>query len=256
MVVGLDIFTKHFEHYADHYILIGGSACDVQMEDRDLKFRVTTDLDIILIVEALTGEFVRHFWEFIRAGGYEVAEVNEQKRFYRFRKPKNEAYPRMLELFARHPDALPPADGLHITDIPTGEDMSSLSAILLDEDYYNFARENSELKDGLHLANSIALIGLKAKAYLNNFERKGQGQPVQAKDITKHRNDVIRLATVIPGQEAGAVTGKVRTDITQFIELALHEDNIVKAILKDAGIPLVAREDIIHQLRLVFGIGS
>ena len=128
MVKGLDVFIRHFEQYPDHYILIGGAACDVQMEDLDLEFRVTKDLDIVLIVEALSNEFIQHFWKFIRDGGYEVAEVSTQKRFYRFLRPKNDGYPKMLELFARHPDALPSAENLHITDIPVGEDMSSLLA--------------------------------------------------------------------------------------------------------------------------------
>jgi hypothetical protein len=64
MVRGLDIFGEHFSGYSDHYILIGGGACDVQFGQRDIDFRRTKDLDIILIVEALTDEFVNRFWEF------------------------------------------------------------------------------------------------------------------------------------------------------------------------------------------------
>ena len=53
MVVGLDLFIQHFESYTDHYVLIGGSTCDWHMEQKDLHFRATKDIDIILIVEAL-----------------------------------------------------------------------------------------------------------------------------------------------------------------------------------------------------------
>ncbi len=79
MVKGLNQFKLHFEAYTDHYILIGGSACDVHFTAKALQFRQTNDLDLILIVEALTEDFVRHFWAFIRAGGYELAQVDTQK---------------------------------------------------------------------------------------------------------------------------------------------------------------------------------
>jgi len=31
MVKGLDIFRVHFQDYADRYVLIGGTACDIAM---------------------------------------------------------------------------------------------------------------------------------------------------------------------------------------------------------------------------------
>jgi hypothetical protein len=61
MVKGLDLFKEHFAQFTDHYILIGGGACDVQFTQKDIDFRVTKDLDIILLVEVLTDKFVSHF---------------------------------------------------------------------------------------------------------------------------------------------------------------------------------------------------
>ena len=37
MVKGLDVFRRHFEHYTDRYVLIGG----VVMEEAGLDFRAT-----------------------------------------------------------------------------------------------------------------------------------------------------------------------------------------------------------------------
>ena len=37
MVNGLDIFRGHFQDYADRYVLIGGTACEIAMARRDLK---------------------------------------------------------------------------------------------------------------------------------------------------------------------------------------------------------------------------
>ena len=254
MVRGLDLFRKHFEAHAGHYILIGGTACDVRFAEKTLEFRRTKDLDIILVAEALTDDFVQHFWKFIREGGYEVAEVDAHKRFYRFISPKNGDYPTMLELFSRHPEVLRPAEGLHITDIPTGDDVSSLSAILMDDDYYQFTLINSDITNGLHLASEIALMALKIKAFLNNRQRKQDGQTVQEVDIAKHRNDVIRLAATIVGSRARQVPDVIRKDATTFIDILTAEPDNIKDLLKPWGMTRVQKEDIIVQLRNVFDL--
>jgi len=256
MVRGLESFQKHFEAHTGHYVLIGGTACDVRFGEKALDFRRTRDLDIILIVEALTPAFVHHFWDFIRAGGYRLAEVDAKKRFYRFIAPENKEYPDKLELFARHPDLLPAPEGLHITDIPTGEDISSLSAILMDEDYYHFTLANSDIRNGLHLANDVALIALKVKAFLNNRQRKKDGQSVQEVDITKHKNDVIRLTATVPGIEANGIPEIIRKDITAFINILPEEPDNIKDLLKPWGLSNIGKEDIIKQLRTIFGIGA
>ena len=50
--------------------------------------------------------------------------------FYRFQKPADDRYPAMVELFARAPDGLQPAEDSRLTPIPLDEAFSSLSAIL------------------------------------------------------------------------------------------------------------------------------
>ncbi len=69
MVIGLEKFKRHFADYTDSYILIGGSACDINLNTLGGSFRTTKDLDIVLCVEARTNEFAREFWRFIREGG-------------------------------------------------------------------------------------------------------------------------------------------------------------------------------------------
>jgi hypothetical protein len=70
LVKGLEIFREHFRDYADRYVLIGGAACDIAMTGAGLVFGATKD--ILLYVQAFDAAFVRAFWEFVRAGGYEV----------------------------------------------------------------------------------------------------------------------------------------------------------------------------------------
>ena len=107
MIKGLDVFRRHFEHYTDRYVLIGGVAATLAMEEAGLDFRATKDIDLVLVVEAMDVEFGQHFWQFVMDGGYQVRERSEGKpHFYRFQKPMNLSFPVMLELFSRMPDGL------------------------------------------------------------------------------------------------------------------------------------------------------
>ena len=54
MVKGLDTFRRYFEGDTDKYVLIGGAACDINFTNNEVSFRATRDLDLVLIVEALT----------------------------------------------------------------------------------------------------------------------------------------------------------------------------------------------------------
>lgn len=56
-IVGLNVFKEYFKDYAEQYVLIGGAACDIIFEEQGTAFRATKDLDMVLIVEALSPEF-------------------------------------------------------------------------------------------------------------------------------------------------------------------------------------------------------
>lgn len=108
MVRGLDLFQDWFAAFADQYVLIGGTAASLTMEDAGLAFRATKDLDVVLHVEALTPAFGEAFWKFVEAAGYEIRQASDTGKpiFYRFQKPADDRYPAMVELFARVPDGL------------------------------------------------------------------------------------------------------------------------------------------------------
>ncbi len=99
---GIDKFRERFAGRDGEYVLIGGGACDLLFGEAGQDFRATKDLDLVLLVEALTPEFGQVFWDFVREGGYENKQKSSGKpQFYRFSKPKDPAFPAMLELFAR-----------------------------------------------------------------------------------------------------------------------------------------------------------
>ena len=136
MVIGVDRFRAHFAGHEHQYVLIGGAACDLVMDEVGLDFRATKDLDIVLIVEALDRAFAERFWAFIEAGGYEIRERSEgEKILYRFQKPKAADFPAMLELFSRAPAGLELGADSHLAPLPIDEAAASLSALLLDESY-------------------------------------------------------------------------------------------------------------------------
>jgi len=151
MVRGLETFKKYFKDYPDNYVIIGGTACDLIIDGAGFEARATKDIDIILIVEALTKEFVKKFWEFINDGDYTDREKSEgERKYYRFTKPKNKKFPLQIELFSRIPDFLELDGEPHLTPIPAEDDLSSLSAILMDDEYYNFTIENSKNEKDAH----------------------------------------------------------------------------------------------------------
>lgn len=89
MVRGLDKFREYFKNFRNNYVIIGGTACELVLGEAGLIARATRDIDIILVVEAMSKEFVEQFWNFIKAGNYERNEQSEaERKYYRFLKPE------------------------------------------------------------------------------------------------------------------------------------------------------------------------
>ena len=218
MVRGLDIFRDHFKDYGQHYVLIGGTACMVAMEEVGIDFRATSDLDIVLCVEALDVDFVKIFWDFINNGKYQNQQKSTGRRlFYRFYDPVDTNYPKMLELFSRKPDALHYEGNGNLTPIPLDEEVSSLSAILLDDDYYSFIHARKQVVDGLSVVSPECLITLKARAWLDLTRRKDEGEDIHSNDIKKHKNDVFRLYPLLTPEHTINLPDSIKNDFRKFI---------------------------------------
>ena len=250
MIKGLEIFRDAFAGFADSYILIGGAACDIQLEQAGVPFRVTRDFDMVLCVESLTPEFGRAFWNFIRNGGFQIQErATGEKKFYRFRKPSAPDYPAMLELFSRQPQDFEIAQESVLTPIPMEEEVSSLSAILLDDEYYGFIQGHKTLVDSVSPLSSEALIVLKAKAWLDLSERKSAGEQIDSKDIKKHKNDVFRLFASLPGETTVELPPEIETDVRQFLSKIQDEEVDLKALQLRGS-----KAEILSGLRRLFGM--
>lgn len=144
MVVGIDKFREHFSDHQAQYALIGGVACDLIFAEAGLEFRATKDFDVVLCVEVVDIAFATAFRDFLEAGGYEAREKSDgQRQYYRFQKPKDDTYPQIVELFSRQPDGLRLPEEVNVTKVAVDESLLSLSAILLDDEYYAAVRARS-----------------------------------------------------------------------------------------------------------------
>lgn len=247
MVNGITIFREYFKGHEDQYVLIGGAACDIAFEEREQVFRKTRDLDMVLIIEVLTPEFGDRLWEFIKAGKYRNKVTNKGKpQFYRFDKPEIDGYPRMIELFCREDFKLKENKG--ITPIHIDDSISSLSAILLDNDYYELLLDGRTIIDGMSVLRPEYLILFKAKAYLDLFNRRNNGEKVDSSNISKHKNDVLRIVAALTLNRVDKLSSSIKTDIDDFIS-TLFSYPFDYNLLKERNLK---NEEVIDKLKSIY----
>ncbi|MBR6446186.1 MAG: hypothetical protein IKS94_07170 [Prevotella sp.] len=249
MVRGLDVWKEFFSDYAANYVLIGGAACHWYEEEYAQTPRATKDLDLILVVEALSPEFGIQFWDFIKVGKYSSRQRGEKKHeYFRFMDPEDKRFPQQVELFSRCAGGLRLPEGVRLEPIHIEDGVSSLSAILMDDDYYHFTIEHSTVFEGIHLANIEALICLKAKAYLDLKNRRDKGEEIDRDKIEKHKKDVIRLAALIPGESKFELPEVLKKDVVDFCE-AVASNLPNQDFMKSIGLPSMKSYDIVESLK-------
>lgn len=223
MVAGMESFRKKFKDYTDCYTVIGGAACDILMSNADFEFRATKDIDMILILEDRHKEFVAKFWEYIKEGKYRCGwKNNDDMHFYRFTEPEA-GYPVQIELFSRMPEyQLQEQEG--IIPIHIDEDVSSLSAILLNDDYYEFMMSGRKVINDIGVLDAEHIIPFKMCAWLDLRRRKADGEHVNERDLKKHKNDVFRLLQIVPLGIKIESSGLVKKNIIQFLEVVKNEE--------------------------------
>ncbi len=174
MVIGLNRFRQHFAPYANQYVLIGGTACTVIMQEKG-----------------------------------------------------------------------------HLTPIPINETVASLSAILLDDDYYNFIHLGKQQINDLSVLDAVHLIPLKARAYIDLMGRKQNGENIDEKDIRKHKNDVIRLYQLLSANSRNELPLPIKNDMSSFLNDIKNDKSID---CKNLGLKNVDAQKIIEILGGIYGI--
>jgi hypothetical protein len=241
MVRGMTTFRRHFAGVEDSFVLIGGAACDEWFTRMGGKFRATKDIDMVLLLEAARPDFYAHLWAFIEAGGYEVGRrMDGRHTFFRFLNPGSSDYPVMIELLSHAPEKGLPWTDQTIFRIPAGEDVASLSAILVDPDYYGFIIDQRDVIDGLPLIRPAGLILLKIRAWLDLTRRQTTGdKTIKGSDIEKHRNDVFRLSTLLPVGVTISLPPALDEDLRSFLATFDEASNLwfsIRQSLQSSGI--------------------
>ena len=214
MIQGLSHFQDHFKDDTDSFVLVGGVASYLQLEAIAApRVRPTKDLDIVLMAKP-SNSFLNRFKAYIRLGQYEIEiEEGARPRFYHFRNPKDAAFPVMIELFASNAEELALFEDQHIIPVTNSDEVESLSAILIDGDYFHLLQKHIIRDGGISRVSELALIPLKAKACLD-IKKRGE----DSKKWKKHRGDIINLAaTLLDGDQQESLTGKVLQDFEDFI---------------------------------------
>ena len=247
MVNGLEVFRNYFSGDEDKYVLIGGTACDICFTDNAATFRATKDFEMVLIVEALTPDFGVKIWNFINEGGYAHRATKEGKpQFFRFTEPANPEYPKMIELFARTEFEL--AEPSVLTPIHIDDEISSLSGILLNEEYYKILLDGRQVINSLSVLRPEYLILFKAKAYLDLKEKKESGEEIHSSEYKKHKKDILRIVVELTVERPSELPAQVLNDILNFIE-SLSSDPFDVNTLINYG---VTTEDVVERLRTLY----
>ena len=240
MVRGLKKFREYFTGFEDHYVIIGGTACEIVLRDTEMRPRATDDIDMILIIEKMTPEFGKRFWDFIVSGKYKTrqrkrGDIRPKSELFRFIHPK-EGFPIQIELLSKQPDILGQPTGFHLTPIPVGDEISSLSAILMDEEYYDQCIKTSVIEDGVRVANPLSLLCLKVRAFLNLTEEKKTNPLVRSGDVKKHRDDVFKILAM-------------RIDPFTPVELSVSMKGSIKRFISmmEQSLPNQSLQDSLHR---------
>ncbi len=248
---GFDHFCDYLNGLENQYVIIGGGAASILMDDDGLEFRATKDVDLVVL--SRSDELNRRLIAYINLGKYKTKEATEGKpRYYRFQAPENPDAPKTIELFARNDIGLELEGGQHIIPIKN-DSAENLSAILLDDEYFELIRKNLVASvSGIPLVNAVANICLKARAHRELVDRKNGGDSsVDERDIQKHLKDIWRLSIVLTGEEAPILSKSPKSDVTSAIrKLETLPDSQFKQVMEKT--PGIRKDDVMTVLRKVF----
>ncbi len=200
--------------------------------NRQPAFRPTLDVDVVLILEALSSAFTERFHEYMAVYGYhgEAIGVDGLQRPRMFRlQTQHPDVPVQIEILSRRDDVLLLPAHQTLAPLKVEDKYANLSCILMDDVYYNFLRQHVTLVEGIPLPVKAALIALKVKAYLNIREMRktapGGRRVPHEEEMNKHRNDVFfLLMDMVAQQDAISVPSSVAGDLQQFARILRQED--------------------------------
>jgi hypothetical protein len=150
----------------------------------------------------------------------------------------------MIELFSRRPYSFDLKFQTGLTPVHIDDSILSLSAILLDDNYYDFLLNSRIIIDGYSVIEIEAVILFKIKAWLDMKERQARGEHVDSRNIKKHKNDIFRLlANVLPSSKI-----EIDEDIKEDLSLFIKRIDKDRPDLENLGIKGTSFNDIMELL--------
>jgi hypothetical protein len=227
MVSGLETFKSWFEGYSTRYVIIGGTACNLIYSEYGAPERATHDIDMVVVAEAFDREFYNRFVEFVKAGGYKHKNKAEKYELYRFEAPDDASFPPKIELLSKRPENLQGIE-TELGRFQTMDASGSLSAILLDDEYYDLLEDGIVEIDGLPVLSLEYLPVFKIHAWANLSDDKSAGKRISSDEINKHRRDVLRLCSLFAPGAHIELPESMQTEIVRFIEERPWDDNMMR----------------------------
>ena len=78
---GIKHFSNYLENYKSDYVIIGGGAAAVCLEDEGIDFRTTKDIDIVLFINN-SDALNKKLSEYVSLGGYDDCEKTDKTPTY------------------------------------------------------------------------------------------------------------------------------------------------------------------------------
>lgn len=255
MLTGFDKFSEVMRNHREHFVVIGGTACEAALENSGItRQHVTKDIDMVIVMERLAPDFITQLWHFLVEGEYKASRKTNVSgksvyALYRFEQSTKADYPAQIEILARQSEYVFGDNEAHIEPISEEDLQYSLSAIIMDDDVYQFTIDHWEEYQGVRMASPTALVCLKARAYLNLLRDRDSGIHVNTSDIKKHRRDVFLLLATGKVEES-LVPESVYATIQDFV--AAMKELSISDLAKSLDVAEVAMEEYLELLSTTF----
>ncbi|MFA6145028.1 MAG: hypothetical protein WCW84_11955 [Sulfurimonas sp.] len=244
---GLSHFQQYCKDLEEMYVVVGGFATVMLLDEGlgDGHGKATHDIDLVLLTTSSI-EMSQRIKQYVQEGKYEIQKGNkDQYHYYRFVKPEIEGFAKEIELFASNENDLKLDDSQRIIPIDPEEGLYSLSAIMLDPEYFEMIKNNVTMSVVAPCTNTQATIMLKMSAFFDLNARNDN-------KWKKHRQDILKLSLLLTGEERLQMTGRMVEDFESFMT-HLEKDvdqKMIKTILN--GMVTVDKELTLETLKKVF----
>lgn len=158
----------------------------------------------------------------------------------------------MIEIFARNEQKIDLIEDQYIIPVQNDE-VARISAILLDDEYFEIIKMNlATTKSSATVVNILGNICLKARAHRELSERKEKGEKIDSKDIVKHRNDILRMAPGLKGNEKIDLGETPKADLEKAMGHLRTMDAKQFKDMMGTNFPGVKHKDLIEMIEQVF----